>query len=79
MLLRHKSRAEMVRFSKHAAIAQTRVARVLTQHSLESIGSIKSREPQRFYSYALLDSKDKPYACFRYHCLDHGMYKILLS
>lgn len=79
MLLRHKSRAWMVRSSKHTVIAQTRVARVLTQHSLESIGSIKSREPQRFYSYALLDSKDKPYACFRYHCLAHGMYKTLLS
>jgi hypothetical protein len=41
-------------------------------YSLRSIGNIKSREPQRFYSYALLDPKDKPFACFRYHCLAHG-------
>lgn len=65
----------MVRFSKQTAIAQTSVTRSLTQSSLESIGSMKSREPQRYYSYALLDPKDKPYACFRYHCLAQGMYK----
>ena len=69
----------MVRFSKQRAIAHTGVTGLLTQSSLESIGSIKSREPQRFYSYALLDPKDKPYACFRYHCLAHGKYKALLS
>ena len=65
----------MVRFSKRTAIAQTGVTRSLTQSSLESIGSMKSREPQRYYSYALLDPKDMPYACLRYHCLAHGMYK----
>jgi hypothetical protein len=69
----------MLRFSKQTAIARTRGTRSLTQSSLESIGAIKSREPQRFYSYALLDPKDKPYACFRYHCLAHGKYEISFS
>ena len=61
------------------AIVQIEVETSLTQSSLESIGTIKSREPQRFYSYALLDPKDEPYACFRYYCLAHGTYKVLLS
>jgi len=49
-----------------------KVVTLLTPYSLRSIGIIKSREPQRFYSYALLDPKDKPFVCFRYHCLAHG-------
>lgn len=52
----------------------TSLAESLTQPSLKSIGNIKSREPQRFYSYALLDPKDKPFAHFRYRCLAHGMF-----
>ena len=67
-----------MQLSKHTAIALMRVATSLTLSSLQSIGSIKSREPQRFYSYALLDPKDEPFACFRYHCLAHGRYKALL-
>ncbi|KAM0709655.1 hypothetical protein Q7P35_003695 [Cladosporium inversicolor] len=53
------------------AIAQIGVTRSLTKSSLVWVGTIKSREPQRFYTYALLDPKEKPYACFRYYCLAH--------
>jgi len=52
----------------------TSLAESLTQPSLKPIGNIKSREPQRFYSYALFNSKDKPFAHFRYRCLAHGMF-----
>lgn len=68
----------MVLFSKQAAITHNKATSSLTQFSLEPIGCIKSREPQRFYSYALQDPKDEPYACFRYYCLAHGMYKVFL-
>ena len=69
----------MVQFSKQTAIAQIEAETSLTQSSLESIGTIKSREPQRFYSYALLDPQEEPHACFRYHCLAHGTCQFFLS
>jgi len=79
MLLQPRSRAEVMWYSTQATTAQPQMKPSLTRYSLESIGSIKSREPQRFYSYALSDPKDEPFACFRYYCLAHGTSKVLLS
>ncbi|KAM0719840.1 hypothetical protein Q7P37_003975 [Cladosporium fusiforme] len=35
---------------------------------MKAIGVLKKQDPQRFYTYALVDQKDEPYTAFRYHC-----------
>lgn len=56
-----------------SAVAPILLARSLMGFSLDSIGIVRSREAKRFYSYALSDPKDEPFACLRYYCLAHGM------
>lgn len=44
----------------------------LTLSRLQSVGVVKPKEPQLFYSYALLDAVDEPFATFRFDCQSHG-------
>lgn len=46
---------------------------LLTLFSMDVIGVVKKEDPRRFYTYALMDPKDEPYAVFRYRCRKFGL------
>lgn len=41
-------------------------------NSLTNLGRVKKGEPQRMYTYALIDPKDEPYVTFRYNIRSVG-------